>query len=129
MVYKKFLLPDTLKNTVEGNNKEFILIKADRRFYKIKFHDILFIEGLKDYVVIHTKEKKLITAMNIKTIHQKIDLPNFIRVSKSYIVNGNHIDSFDHQTIYLGENEIPIGDVYKKDFYTEYEKQILKANL
>ncbi|WP_333577634.1 LytR/AlgR family response regulator transcription factor [Sphingobacterium sp.] len=129
MVYKKFLHPETLKNTVEGNNKEFILIKADRRFYKIKFHDILFIEGLKDYVVIHTKEKKLITAMNIKTIHQTINLPSFIRVSKSYIVNGNHIDSFDHQTIYLGENEIPIGNVYKKDFYTEYEKQILKANL
>ncbi|TWI15639.1 LytTR family two component transcriptional regulator [Sphingobacterium siyangense] len=126
--YRRLLLPETTKNTFEGKSNDSILIKADRRYYRVLLAEILFIEGLKDYVVIHTVEKKLVTAMNIKNILLKIDLPYFLRVSKSYIVNGNRIDSFDNQTIYIGEHEIPIGDVYKKEFQQEYTRQIFGNN-
>lgn len=82
--------------------------------------DIRFIEGLKDYVVIHLAGQKLITAMNLKTFHQKIPQDVFLRVSKSYVVNKNYIESFDHHTIYIGGSEIPLGEVYKKEFFTIY---------
>nr|WP_315033018.1 LytTR family DNA-binding domain-containing protein [uncultured Chryseobacterium sp.] len=120
VLYTELLSKDTVKNTVESNTTDFLFIKADRRFYKIAFAEIKFIEGLKDYVVIHTRQQKLITAMNLKTIHQKISGENFIRVSKSYVVNADYIDSFDNHNIYIEEAEIPIGDVYKPEFFTKY---------
>lgn len=118
--YKKLLSDETEKNTVEGNTEQHLIIKSDRRFYRINFPDIRFIEGLKDYVVIYTKNQKLITAMNLKTIHQKIPQDMFLRVSKSYVINKEQIDSFDHHTIFMGDNEIPLGEVYKKEFFRMY---------
>lgn len=110
------------KNTLESNTPEFLFIKADRRFHKIYFKDVLFIEGLKDYVIIHTKNQKLITAMNLKNMHQKLPIDDFFRVSKSYIVNLECIESFDNHSLYIQESEIPLGEVYKKTFFEKYLK-------
>lgn len=119
IAYNKLLWTE-VKSTVEGNADEYLLIKADRRYYRINNKDIRFIEGLKDYVVIHTRNQKLITAMNLKTIHQKVPAGIFLRVSKSYVVNKEYIESFDNHNIYIGETEIPLGDVYKKEFFENY---------
>ena len=70
--------------------------------------------------MIHTKTQKLITAMNLKTIHQKIPADIFLRVSKSFVINLNFIDSFDKHNIYIDESEIPLGEVYKSDFFEAY---------
>lgn len=118
--YKQLLSAETEKNTIESNTGDFMIIKSERKFFKINFADIKYIEGLKDYVVIYTGNQKLITAMNLKTIHQKIPNSIFLRVSKSYVINLNFIDSFDHHNVYLGENEVPLGEVYKKDFFRIY---------
>ena len=120
VLYHQLLSKETVKNTVESNTNDFLFIKADRRFYKIKLDEIKFIEGLKDYVVIHTKAQKLITAMNLKTIHQKLPSEIFLRVSKSYVVNINFIDSFDKHNIYIDDSEIPLGEVYRTEFFTAY---------
>lgn len=120
ITYQNLLSENTLKNSVESSDKDFLLIKSDRRFYKIKFDDVKFIEGLKDYVVIHTTTQKLITAMNLKTIHQKIISDSFMRVSKSYIVNFSHIQSFDNHTIYIDDSEIPLGEIFKVEFFAKY---------
>lgn len=119
-LYNQLLSQETIKNTVESNTRNFLFIKADRRFYKLNFDEIKFIEGLKDYVVIHTKTQKLITAMNLKTIHQKIPADIFLRVSTSFVINLNFIDSFDKHNIYIDESEIPLGEVYKSDFFEAY---------
>lgn len=120
VLYHDLLSQETIKNTVESNTNDFLFIKADRRFYKIKLDEIKFIEGLKDYVVIHTQTQKLITAMNLKTIHQKIPQAIFLRVSKSYVVNMNFIDSFDKHNIYIDDSEIPLGEVYRSEFFAAY---------
>lgn len=119
-LYKNLLSADTEKNQVEANTDSFLLIKADRKFHRVNFSEILYIEGLKDYVVIHTRRQKLITAMNLRTIHQRIPQQLFLRVSKSYLVNQQYIESFDHHTIYLPEAEIPLGEVYKKEFFQAF---------
>ncbi|RZK40288.1 MAG: response regulator transcription factor [Pedobacter sp.] len=118
--YMKLLSDETEKNTIESNTGDFLIIKSERRFFRINFADIKYIEGLKDYVVIYTANQKLITAMNLKTIHQKIPPNIFLRVSKSYVINIDFVDSFDHHNIFIGENEVPLGDVYKKDFFRIY---------
>lgn len=120
VTYQNLLSENTLKNSVESTDKSFLLIKSDRRYYKIKLEDVKFIEGLKNYVVIHTQTQKLITAMNLKTIHQKITADSFLRVSKSYIINMNHIESFDNHTIYINDFEIPLGEIFKNEFFEKY---------
>lgn len=120
ILYKQLLSDDTAKNTIEQANNNFLLIKAERRFHKISLDDIRFIEGLKDYVVIYTTTQKLVTAMNLKTIHQKLSTPNFLRVSKSYIVNLNAVESFDTHNLYIADFEIPLGEIYKAEFFEKY---------
>lgn len=124
VTYKK-LLSENIQNTFDRSSDDFLMIKSDRRYYKINLQDIKFIEGLKDYVVIYTQHQKLITAINLKSIQQKISSQYFLRVSKSYIVNLKCIDSFDNHTIYIAEFEIPIGDVFKNDFLDNYTKGTL----
>lgn len=128
IVYKKLLSDSDEQTSFEKSTETFLIIKSDRRFYKIDFVDIRFIEGLKDYVVIYTKNLKLITAMNLKNIHQKITSDIFSRVSKSYVVNMNAITSFDNHTIYIDEFEIPLGEVYKNEFLKKYLKGVLPSD-
>ena len=107
--------------------EDYVYIKSDRKFVKIFFKEILFIEGLKDYVIIHVEGKKVLTAMNIKTIYNQLPGKNFARVSKSYIVNTDHIISADTNAVYIRNEEIPIGNNFKEAFFTQYvEGRILK---
>jgi DNA-binding LytR/AlgR family response regulator len=104
-------------NEIQSINQDFIYVKADRKYYKIDFKDILYIEGLKDYVILHTSDRKIVTAMNLKTIFDQLPQLQFARISKSYIVNIEHIVSFDNVSIYLNSTELIIGTSYKDDFF------------
>jgi DNA-binding LytR/AlgR family response regulator len=118
---------DLITNQIESVNPEFIFIKADRKFFKIYFKNILYIEGLKDYVIIHTSERKVITAMNLKTIFDQLPTSIFARISKSYIVNTTHIISFDNYSVYLNNAELPVGTNFKDDFFRDFvEGKVVK---
>ena len=126
--YKIMLDNNPEQNTLEGKTEDFLLIKSERRFYKVRFDEIKYVEGLKDYVVIHTVNLKLITAMNLKTFHQKIPQDVFIRISKSYVVNKRFIESFDHHTVYVSGAELPLGDVYRKEFFSVYSGGLISPD-
>lgn len=118
--YSKLLKADYADNDIEQVADDYFFVKADRRIFKVYFNQILFIQGLKDYVVMHTDHQKVITAMNIKTIHDQLPKEAFVRVSKSYIINAAHIDSVDNNTVYIGKSEIPIGNIYRDFFFNEF---------
>jgi DNA-binding LytR/AlgR family response regulator len=99
---------------------DYVFIKSDRRFVKIFFKEILFIEGLKDYVIIQTETKKVLTAMNIKTIHAQLPEKNFARISKSFIVNTDHIISADTHAVYIKDEEIPVGANFRDSFFEKF---------
>lgn len=117
---KEYIALKNNQPSLDLNMAEEILIKSNRRTYKININEILYIEGLKDYIIIHTLEQKLITASNLKTFSNKIPEQQFIRVSKSFIVNIKKVTSFTAQCIYINEIEIPIGEVYKQNFLDAY---------
>lgn len=96
---------------------DFIFVKSERRYIKVHYNDILFIEGLKDYVIIQTEDKRIITKMYLRTIHELLPAKMFFRINKSYVVNLNRIDSFDNNDVFIGEHEIGIGNAYKEGFY------------
>lgn len=114
-------------NQVEKIEEDYIFIKAERKYFKIYFKEILYIEGLKDYVIIYTADAKIITSMNVKTINTQLPETIFAKVSKSYIVNVLHISSFDNELVYVQNNEIPLGQAFKDDFIKQYiEGKIVK---
>jgi len=123
----KLLQQELENNMVEKIEDDFVFIKADRKYFKIYFKEILYIEGLKDYVIIYTDDNKIITSMNIKTIAGQLPVSIFARVSKSYVVNTLRISSFDNELIYIGNNEIPLGQSFKDEFIKQYiDKKIVK---
>lgn len=98
----------------------FVYIKSERQYVKIYLDEIRFIKGLKDYVIIQTKDQKYLTAMNVGTIGRQLPESHFARVSKSYIINVHFIHSVDHDVINLENVEIPLGRTYKDDFIRNY---------
>jgi two-component system, LytTR family, response regulator len=114
-------------NLIESISDDFIYIKSERKHFKVFFKEIAYIEGLKDYVIIHIQDRKVVTAMNLKTIHEQLPPKRFVRINKSYIVNTEHIVSFDPFNIYLSNIEIPIGTSFKDDFLRDYvEGKVMK---
>lgn len=95
----------------------FIFIKTDGRIVKLVLDDILLIEGLKDYIAIHTKKEKLITLQNLRTMEEGLPADRFIRVHKSWIIALDKIDSIERNRIFIGAEVIPIGETYQKPFF------------
>lgn len=105
--------------TENAKASDHFFVHSEYKLTKIMFKDILYIEGLKDYVKIFTvgNAKPLLTRLNLKQIEEKLSSGKFFRVHKSYIVSIDTIKSVKKTTIYIGDNEIPIGDNYKEDFF------------
>lgn len=118
--YHALLQSSTAANKIETVAADYFFVKADRKIFKVSFNDILFIEGLKDYVVLHTADQKIMTAMNVKTIHEQLPQNVFVRISKSYVVNVQQIESFDNNTVFIHKHEIPIGNTYRSYFFDEF---------
>jgi DNA-binding LytR/AlgR family response regulator len=108
-------------------DNDFIFIRSEGKFEKIFLNDILYIEGLKDYVKIYTQTpaRSYITAMNLRTISDKLPGGLFTRTHKSYLVNLSKIKSVDKASVFLQNKEVPIGDNYKEALY----KLLIKGKL
>jgi DNA-binding LytR/AlgR family response regulator len=96
---------------------DYLMVKADYRIHKIQFEQIEYIEGLSEYIKIHTTEKTHITLAALKDIIEQLPSYQFIRVHKSYIVAFAKIKSYNHSHVMLREGkELPVGRVYREGF-------------
>lgn len=110
---------DEAKADATDYSVDFIIVKADRKYVRVKLDNILFVEGLKDYVIIHLSDKKVVTRMTIKAMEETLPGKKFLRANKSYIVNKDMIDSFDNNDITIGTTEIAIGLSYRETVLSE----------
>lgn len=97
----------------EGTSQNFIFLKEDRKMVKVDYDDILFIESLKDYVVIHTRNKKVVTKIGITELEDELPESSFIRIHRSYIVAIKNIDVYTPTSVEIGKRELTIGRSYK----------------
>jgi DNA-binding LytR/AlgR family response regulator len=96
---------------------DFIMVKSDYQSHRINLSDVMFIEGLKDYVKIYlVTGKPVVTLNSLKNMADKLPAEMFIRVHKSYIVAINKINSIVRNRIIIGEKWIPIGENFKDTF-------------
>lgn len=117
------LLMDEEKKAVENVGDEYIFVKSDRRYFKVNLKDILFIEGLKDYVVIQLEGKRIITRMSLKSIQELLPQSAFLRINRSYVINREQIDSFDNNDVFIKSYEIAIGNSFRETFFEELMKK------
>ncbi len=103
-----------------SNTKEHMFIRVDRKQIKVKLNDIRYIQGLKDYLQIHTKEHTFITKLTMKKLLKSLPA-RFIQVHRSYIVNQDHISAFTNNDIEVGDTEIPIGETFQYDIRRLFE--------
>lgn len=102
---------------VNHNPHNFIFVKTEHKIQRIYMDDILYIEGLKDYISIFTKSERVITLQNMKKMEDSLPAGRFIRVHKSYIVALDKIDSIERSRIQIKDKIIPVGDTYRESFF------------
>ena len=98
-------------------SQDFIFVKSEYQLVKVNLNEILYIEGLDDYVKIYTSSKPILSLMSMKSMMQKLPLEQFIRVHRSFIVSVGKIESVQKNRIKIGDKLIPISDGYSDDFY------------
>ena len=103
-----------LNEPVRGREADYIFIKSSSKFFKINYSEIIYIEGMKDYLKIHTTDYKLVTHQTMSEMEKTLPAKQFVRVHKSYIVALAHIKSISGNTIEMNKGTIPIGINYKE---------------
>ena len=99
------------------NDRNYLFIRKDSIVHKVPVNDVLWIEAMGDYVTIHTKDKKYILHSTLRTIESKLSKDKFIRVHRSYIVQLENIKTVEGNSIYINETAIPLGTLYKDNFF------------
>jgi two-component system LytT family response regulator len=101
----------------------YFFVKTDSRWIKIYFNEIKYIEGLKDYVMLHTQKEKIIILENLKELAVNLEDKGFMRVHKSFIANLNKITSIERNRIFIEKEIIPIGETFRDTFFKWFEKK------
>ncbi len=94
---------------------DFIIVRAERKYLRIRLDEILFVEGLKDYVIIHLEDRNVVTRMMVRGMEEMLPKSRFLRVSRSVIVNIDRVDSFDSKDVAIGNTELAIGLNYRDE--------------
>jgi two-component system LytT family response regulator len=104
-----------IKNQSGTETPSYFFINADYSLVKVVFSDIMWVEGLKDYLKIHLRStsKSLVARMTMKAIEEQLPPAIFVRVQKSFIVSKNYVTSVRKNSVFINDIEIPVGDNYK----------------
>lgn len=117
--------PPPYEKTTEPEAPSFIFVKDGTRLIKVRLEDILYIEGLKDYVSIITKDKKIVSLQTMKSLEAQLPESQFIRIHNSYIISVEGIDAIEKDRVQIGKNFLPVSDTYRKTFKEFIEKKMI----
>ena len=123
---KQIELEHAAATTVEANS-QFLFLKSEYKIRRINFNDILYIEGLKDYIKVFIKgeAKPILSLSFVKAIEGKFFEVQFMRVHRSFIVNLDQIEVIERSRIVFGKEFIPVSDQYKEKFQEFLDKNFL----
>lgn len=109
--------PEVIQQPAQSN--DFIFIKGDtkNKFIKVNYNDILYIEGLKNYVSVYTATQRIITYQALRELETQLPKPPFYRIHKSYIISIEKIKMIDGNTVFINDEAIPVGETYKEEFF------------
>ena len=110
-------------NARVGNKERFLMLKADSGLVKVMLRDILFVEGLDNYLKIHlNNQSPIVIRLTMKTLMEMLNEKDFLRVHRSYIVSVMHVESIKQKIITIAGEEIPVGKNYEEMLKTIFSK-------
>ncbi len=112
------------KRLVPSQNQNYLVVRADKKTFKISYDDILFIESLGDYVTIHTMTLKLTTYETLKNLEEKLPARRFIRIHKSFLISLDKADYMEGNIFVIQGHEIPIGATYKEEVVSRFTRPV-----
>jgi len=100
-------------------------VRSEYKLIHVLYDDVLYIEGLKDYVKIYTEHepKPILSLMSLKLLGEELPADRFIRVHRSYIIHRKKIASVNKNRIVIGKKQVPVGETYRKQFMSMIEKK------
>jgi DNA-binding LytR/AlgR family response regulator len=109
------------------DNYIFVKLESKGKMRKVSFEDIVYVEGLKNYVSIYTEQERIITLLNIKDLQERLPAAQFMRVHKSYIVSLTKIKALDGNLILFqdGKASAPLGDTYRSGFFEALQRHVV----
>jgi DNA-binding LytR/AlgR family response regulator len=120
---QQILIPPTAQaisesTTIPELEQDFMFVRAEYENVKMNFSDILFIEGLKDYVKIYTTDNKFtLTLISLIKLENLLFSKGFSRIHRSYIINIKHVKSIQKNKVLISDKRIPISESYKTAFF------------
>jgi len=96
---------------------EYLFVKTEHRIQRIILRDVLYVEGVQNYVSIHTADAKVMSLQTLKGLEEQLPAGDFVRVHRSFIVNLRHITSVERGRIFISGTVIPIGDKFRDEVY------------
>ncbi|XWN36593.1 MAG: LytTR family DNA-binding domain-containing protein [Balneola sp.] len=99
----------------DDNSKHFVFVPVDKKNVKICLNEIVYIESKRDYVLIKTLNKEVVTHQTLTYMEERLPKPSFMRVHRSFIINTHMIESWSNNEIELPDIQIPIGRTYKRE--------------
>ena len=103
-------------NEVIEKQSDFIFIKSDKKSIKVNISNIMYIEGLGDYIKIFLNDKKFVTNLSMKKIENLLPTTQFYRIHKSYIISIDKVESIEGNMVKINNTRLPIGNSYRQDF-------------
>jgi DNA-binding LytR/AlgR family response regulator len=111
-----------MENQLVSNEKPYLSVRANYSLLRIYNENILYIEGMDDYLKIHVKDQRpIVVRMTMKSVEEKLPSKEFVRVHRSFIVPLSRIDKIRNKIIHLQDVEIPIGNKYEEIIGKKYE--------
>ncbi|MFT5640868.1 MAG: two-component system LytT family response regulator [Cyclobacteriaceae bacterium] len=105
----------------DTSKPDYFFVKTETKLQKVRFDNILYVEGLRDYLSIYTKTERILTLQNFNELLEKLP-PYFVRVHKSFAVSMHQIDQIEKARVLIGEKYIAIGETYKRTFMESIKK-------
>jgi len=98
---------------------DYLFVKGDskNKYLKVKYADILYIEGLKNYVSIVVPGQRIITYLTLRELEAQLPQPPFVRVHKSFIISLDHLRMVEGHTLHVGTESITVGETYREEFF------------
>ncbi len=110
-------IPASNDTPAPGNAYMFVKGDSKNKFLKVNFDDILYIEGLKNYVSVFTAQQRIITYQALRELELQLPHPPFVRIHKSYLISIRHVRMVDGHQVYIGDQTLPVGETYRDAFY------------
>jgi DNA-binding LytR/AlgR family response regulator len=97
---------------------DFFFIKCDHVFEKVQFNDVLYVEAMQNYCILHTPARKLIAYITLSGLEEKLPIAKFMKVHKSFIINLEKITALDRNDLFIGKVQIPVSRSLKEEVMT-----------